>query len=207
MPIHPADRPPVPVPNRGLTRRDVMRASLAALPAAVALGVLTATPECLDAEDVAATTSRTEGPYFKPRSPAKTTLIEPGMRGTRLHLAGRVLTTGGLPIAKAVLDLWQADADGAYDLRGFRLRGNVTADERGRYEIDTIIPGLYPGRTAHIHVRVAPPQGRVLTTQLFFPDQPQNRTDGLYQASLLVKISDGRERKEGAFDFVLAPRA
>jgi protocatechuate 3,4-dioxygenase beta subunit len=181
----------------------VLRSTLA-LPVAAALGHLLPTPECAEADDLSATSARTEGPYWKPRSPTKSTLVETGMRGTRVVLAGRVLTTRGAPVPKAVLDVWHADADGVYDMRGWRLRGRLAADAEGRFALPTILPGTYPGRTPHVHVKVAPPRGRVLTTQLFFPDQPGNRGDRLYHPRLLVSFTDTPSGMQATFDFVLA---
>src|SRR5438552_5639604 len=79
------------------------------------------------------TPAQTEGPYFKPGSPARTSLIETGMTGTRLVLSGRVLTPACELVAGATLDFWQADAGGSYDNRGYRLRGHQLTDAAGRY--------------------------------------------------------------------------
>src|SRR5438067_13612368 len=93
------------------------------------------------------TPAQTEGPYFKPGSPARTSLVETGMTGTRLVLSGRVLTPACAPVAAATLDFWQADASGNYDNSGYRLRGHQLSDAAGRYNLETILPGEYPGRT------------------------------------------------------------
>jgi len=61
---------------------------------------------------------------------------------------------------------------------GYRLRGHQFTDEAGRYALETVVPGLYPGRTRHLHVKVQAPNQPVLTTQLYFPGQPSNATDG-----------------------------
>src|SRR5439155_4296235 len=124
-------------------------------------------PDC--SGPVALTPSMTEGPYFKANSPERTSLIEPGTAGTRLTITGYVLTTDCKPIAHALLEFWQADASGQYDNAGYKLRGHQFTDEAGRCQLETIMPGLYPGRTLHIHVKVQAPNGPVLTTQLFFP--------------------------------------
>src|SRR5438874_11020092 len=71
------------------------------------------------------TPAQTEGPYFKPGSPARTSLIESGMTGTRLVLSGRVLTPACAPVAGATLDFWQADASGNYGNSCYRLRGQL----------------------------------------------------------------------------------
>jgi protocatechuate 3,4-dioxygenase beta subunit len=54
------------------------------------------------------------------------------------------------------------------------LRGHVRADAEGRYRFPYLVPGAYEGRTRHLHVKVAPPAGRLLTTQLYFPGEPKN---------------------------------
>ncbi len=168
-----------------------------------------AEPAPLPAEPVslAPTPAQTEGPYFTPNSPQRTSLLESGLAGTRLIVTGRVLGTDCRPIARALLDFWQADDRGAYDNRGFRLRGHQFADETGRYELETILPGLYTGRTRHIHVKVQAPNQPVLTTQLYFPDEPANETDGIFDPALVMEVEDAEEGDEGKvafFTFALA---
>src|SRR2546421_12955540 len=60
------------------------------------------------------TPPQTEGPYFKPGSPARTSLIESGMTGTRLVLYGRVLTLACAPYAGAKLEFCQTDEGWSY---------------------------------------------------------------------------------------------
>ena len=148
-----------------------------------------------------ATLAVTEGPYFKAGSPERTVLFESGMGGTHLVLTGHVFTTGCRPVAGALLDFWQADATGTYDNTGYRLRGHQSSDASGGYRLETVIPGLYPGRTEHIHVKVQAPGGPVLTTQLFFPGVASNAGDSIYDASLLVTLTDAAGGKEASFDF------
>ena len=110
----------------------------------------------------------TEGPYFTPNSPERSSLMETGMAGTLLTLSGLVLTRGCRPVQGALLDFWQADDGGSYDNEGYRLRGHQFTDASGAFRLETVVPGLYPGRTRHIHVKVQAPSEPVLTTQLFF---------------------------------------
>jgi protocatechuate 3,4-dioxygenase beta subunit len=166
---------------------------------------LVPTPECGDDDEP--TPSQTAGPFYTPRSPERDSLIEPGLRGARLELSGRVFGRDCAPLAGALLDFWQADDDGIYDNEGYRLRGHQFADAQGRYRLETIVPGAYPGRTRHIHVRVQPRGGRVLTTQLYFPDEPRNRRDGLFRPDLLVAWDSGRAQGRARFHFVLAAEA
>jgi len=196
--------------ERTLTRRRLLELGLALPPLAAIAGTdlfapqaLAATPELLDADDDP-TPALTEGPYFTPSSPKRKSIVAAGAPGTRLTLTGRVLTTTGHPVANALVDWWQADARGAYDNSGFRFRGHQFTDARGRYSLFTVVPGLYPGRTKHIHVKVQAPRQAVLTTQLFFPGVAGNRSDGIFTSECLIsgwKLVNGR--RIGRFDFVL----
>lgn len=112
-----------------------------------------------------------EGPYFLANSPQRSALFEPGMPGERLLLTGYVLTVDCKPLPGVRLEFWQADAAGAYDLQGYRLRGHQLSDELGRYTLDTVIPGLYEPRPRHIHVKLLPEGVPGLTTQLYFPGE------------------------------------
>jgi protocatechuate 3,4-dioxygenase beta subunit len=126
------------------------------------------------------------------------------MGGTRIVLTGTVLSTSCRPARGALLDFWQADDQGRYDNAGFRLRGHQFADGVGRYRLETIVPGLYTGRTRHIHVRVQAPNQPVLTTQLYFPGEPGNQSDFIFRPELVMTVRDEAGAKTGAFDFVLA---
>lgn len=116
------------------------------------------------------TPALTEGPYFTPSSPRRRSIVAAGATGTRLTLSGRVLGTAGAPVPHALVDFWQADASGVYDNSGYRFRGHQFTDARGRYTLFTVVPGIYPGRTKHIHVKVQAPRRPVLTTQLSSPE-------------------------------------
>ena len=87
---------------------------------------------------------------------------------------------------------------------GFRLRGHQFTDDAGPYRLETVVPGLYPGRTRHIHVKVQAPDGPVLTTQLYFPGEPGNARDGIFQPELvLTDVRDTGGARQGSFTFVL----
>jgi protocatechuate 3,4-dioxygenase beta subunit len=131
-------------------------------------------------------------------------LIEAGMPGTRIVVEGTVLATDCRPIPGALIDFWQADDRGTYDNTGFRLRGRQYTDELGRYRLETVVPGSYPGRTRHIHVRVQAPNQPLLTTQLYFPDEPGNRSDGIFRPELVLTLLGAENPKKAVFDFVLA---
>jgi protocatechuate 3,4-dioxygenase beta subunit len=125
------------------------------------------------------------------------------MAGTRLSLTGRALTRNCTPVAGVRLDFWQADAAGAYDNSGYRLRGNQLTDGDGRYALQTIVPGLYPGRTEHIHVKVQPAGRSTLTTQLYFPGVSRNQQDSIFDARLLIHVVEAGSAMTATFDFIV----
>jgi len=185
-------------------RRRLLGAALA-LPFAsigAVLGqTLPLTPAC--GEKPERTPQQTAGPFYTPDSPRRSSLVEPGSKAERLVLAGLVLSPQCQPLANALLDFWHCDEAGEYDNQGFRYRGHVLADAQGRYRLETIVPGEYPGRTRHIHVKLRPAGGRVLTTQLYFPDEPGNRSDGIYRRELEMRIARKGRQRDARFDFVV----
>jgi protocatechuate 3,4-dioxygenase beta subunit len=191
------------------TRRDLLRAFFATGLAAAPFGFaapapaqpLPATPAC--GADEAPTRAQTAGPYYLQGTPERANL-RADAPGEGFTLVGFVLDRRCRPIPRAVVELWHADSRGDYDVRGYRLRGRLSADGEGRYAFETITPGLYPGRTRHFHAKAQPPGGRVLTTQLYFPDEPGNRSDGIFDQRLLMKVQAAADGKIGRFDFVLA---
>jgi hypothetical protein len=159
------------------------------------------TPACDDGDDP--TPAQTEGPYFSTGSPERTSLLEPGLPGTRLTVTGAVLATDCRPVARALLDFWQADDGGQYDNQGYRLRGHQFTDAQGRYRLETVVPGVYPGRTRHIHVKVQAPNRPVLTTQLYFPGESENASDGIFRQELVMDVRTAADGRRGSFTFVL----
>jgi protocatechuate 3,4-dioxygenase beta subunit len=146
------------------------------------------------------TPRQTEGPFYTPNSPLRSSLVEAGSKAPRMLVTGRVLSPQCQPVANALVDFWHADEEGAYDNRGYRYRGHQFTDSEGRYRFETIVPAHYPGRTRHYHVKVQPKGGRILTTQLYFPGDAANQRDGLYRPELELKVAKGTE---GTFDFVV----
>lgn len=195
----------------GISRKTLLRAALIAVPAPLLVGALPAlartpsgqplapTPESCDDDDL--TPPQMEGPYFKPNSPLRTSMLDGA--GTRLTLTGYVFGLACQPIAGALLDFWQADNGGAYDNVGNRFRGHQLTNAQGAFTLTTIVPGLYPGRTRHIHVKVQAPGRPVLTTQLYFPNEPRNSTDSLYDPALLMTVQQVGSARQAVFDFVL----
>lgn len=203
-----------------ISRKGLLKAALLAAPLPLLVGGgavpalardhvnagrrLTPTPYCDDGDEP--TIPQTEGPYFTPGSPERKSIIQPGTPGTRLTVSGFVFGLSCKPIANALLDFWQCDVNGAYDNIGYRFRGHQFSTSQGAFELSTIVPGLYPGRTRHIHVKVQAPNEPILTTQLYFPGEPRNNTDTIFDPRLLMNVRQVGSAKEGTFDFVLNVR-
>ena len=138
------------------------------------------------------TPSQMEGPFYPRRLPddrdADLTAYGAGRpEGRIIDVIGRVTDPNAVGLAGAVVEIWQADAQGIYPHVGipgadpnFQGYGAVRAGRDGEYRFRTVLPGPYPGRTRHIHVKAHPPGGAVLTTQMYFPGEPMNARDGLY---------------------------
>jgi len=195
---------------QGASRREFLKiaAGLSALSAGSRAGDAAAqgpslrpTPSCPGS--AAPTARQTEGPYFKPDSPLRASLLEPGLTGTPMIVTGAVLSTACQPVARALIDVWHADDRGAYDTTGFRLRGHQFTDDQGRYRLETIVPGIYVGRTRHFHVKVQAPNRPVLTTQLYFPGEAMNARDPIFSPELVMRVSETTTGKAGSFDFVV----
>ena len=163
--------------------------------------VLSPTPACGANE---ATPSQTAGPFFTPNSPERQSFLEPGLSGTPMVLTGQVLSSQCVPIAGALVDCWHTNNQGEYDNRGYTFRGHQFTDAEGRYRIETIVPGIYPGRTRHFHIKVQAPNQPVLTTQLYLPEESANQGDFLFNPALIMSVDDKESPKRATFDFILA---
>ena len=188
------------------TRRLLLSATLAApatwlMAGGPAGGQLAATPSCGDDDEP--TPRQTEGPYFRPSSPERANLRDPAVPGQPFVVSGLVLTTACVPVAGAIVDLWHCDGEGHYDNRGFLCRGHQLTDAEGRWQFETVRPGVYPGRTRHFHLKAYAPGGRPLTTQLYFPGEPGNARDGIWRPELEMALDAAG--MAGRFDLVLAP--
>lgn len=216
----PADEKPLEGPDESvktprISRKAVLRAAaaLSAAPLLVRGGValardrgtatrpLEVTPQCHDGDET--TVEQIEGPYFKPNSPLRASLITDSTPGTRLTVTGYVFSRTCRPIAGALLDFWQADDNGDYDNTGYAFRGHQFSTDQGAFSLTTIVPGLYPGRTRHIHVKLQSPGQPIITTQLYFPGEPRNSTDTIFDARLLMNVRQVGPAREGTYDFVL----
>jgi len=178
--------------------------------AAASSGASTSSPSATQATSAAvactapaqALVELTEGPYYKANPPQNAVLRTAGVAGTPLTLTGYVVSKSCQPIANAKLDFWQADGNGNYDNSGYTLRGWQLTDANGAYRLETVIPGLYPGRTEHIHFKVTV-NGKTYTSQLFFPGVAQNEGDSIYSSQMLVKLNTATSPVAGTFTFVV----
>ena len=139
-----------------------------------------------------------EGPFYKPGAPLRGSLYDPKAKAEKLVLEGVVRQTDCRPLANLPLDFWHADAQGEYDNAGFRYRALVRTDAQGRYRLETNLPPPYMGRPRHIHVKLQPPGGKVLTTQLYFPGESRGA-----DRALVVKMEKAGDGRLAAYDFVL----
>ena len=161
-----------------------------------------ATASC--ASPATALTELTEGPYYKANPPQRSTITATGVAGTPFVLTGFVLTKSCAPLANARVDFWQADGNGNYDNAGYTLRGWQLTDANGAYRLETVIPGLYPGRTEHIHVKVTV-NGKTYTSQLFFPGVSQNAGDSIYAANMLIALNSATTTpRTGTYNFIIS---
>ncbi|MBI4347425.1 MAG: hypothetical protein HY553_11250 [Elusimicrobia bacterium] len=158
-----------------------------------------------------------EGPFYRPDAPWSDAVAPAGAAGTRIRLSGRVLDVNGAPIPNAVVDVWQSDAEGAYDIDDpadrrnpripYRFRARRRALRDGRYAFTTILPGQYEigegkWRPKHIHFKVSAPGFALVTTQLYFEGDEYNAVDPWWKASTTIPLAGDA----GSFDFVLAGR-
>lgn len=118
------------------------------------------------------------GPFFRDGAPSRMVIADAAEPGERMVITGRVVDEDCRPVAAALLDVWQADMNGDYDLDSveYRLRGQVLTGEDGAYRIETIRPGNYPDlggvRPAHLHFMIGKPGFRQVATQLYFEGDP-----------------------------------
>jgi protocatechuate 3,4-dioxygenase beta subunit len=113
------------------------------------------------------------GPFYKKRAPRSARLAPAAAPGLPLAIAGQVFDTRGATLSGALLEIWHASHAGIYDNQGYAYRGQLLAGEKGRYAVESVMPGHYPDRVAqHVHFRVSAPGHRTLVTQLYFATDP-----------------------------------
>ncbi len=126
-------------------------------------------------------------------------------KGVALYLTGRVVDLRGTALPQAEVEIWQCDANAVYHHPAggaaherdphFQGYGRALTDADGRFHFRTVKPVAYPGRTPHIHVRVAALSSTILATQLYLPNEPGNARDFLFrqlsaaeQATLTLRL-------------------
>jgi catechol 1,2-dioxygenase len=173
------------------------------------------------------TETTVEGPYYVAGAPElRSPCVLPHRAnepGDILIFSGTVRGTDGAALGGAVVDFWQADAEGRYshfnideDEAPFNLRAKVIADDRGHFEMQTRVPAAYeipkagptgmlikalgghPWRPAHVHVRITRPGCAPLTTQVFLKDDPWIDSDvvGAVKQSLIMGMTRHDEAAE-----------
>jgi protocatechuate 3,4-dioxygenase beta subunit len=183
-----------------------------------------------------ATESTVLGPFHVVESPVRELGedIASSSDSPRCLVRGRVLDLDGKPVAGALVDVWQADDEGLYDVQrpevsGRDLRGLFTTDDEGRYRFVTIVPRHYaipddgpvgellrhsrrhPYRPAHIHFIAGAAGYSPVTTHLFVAGSPYLDDDTVFgvKQSLIrtVQQVDGPVPQLIEFDVTLGPAA
>ena len=160
------------MPQREWSRRDVLRQCLATgvIVTPAGWGEIEALYAWFDAQADRQPTPRVEmGPFYKKRAPEKSQLRGPRDPGTPLKVTGRVINVQGEPIPGAMIEVWQANHAGLYDLDGYEYRATLKAPASGEYGFESVMPGHYPARVArHVHYFVTAQGHKPLSTQLYF---------------------------------------
>ncbi|MNZ43867.1 Chlorocatechol 1,2-dioxygenase [compost metagenome] len=118
---------------------------------------------------------QTAGPFYLEDALLRQDITD-GKPGIALKLQFEVLQLDGCqPLDDAALEVWHCDAQGAYsgvgaDQGSRFLRGVQITDAAGRAEFRSILPGYYPGRTNHVHLKVHLGERDIHTGQLYFPE-------------------------------------
>ena len=126
-----------------------------------------------------------------------------GAPGVPCAVSGTVRGADGTAVAGALIDVWQADAEGLYDvqrdgLEQHQARAVLRADGQGRFHFRTVLPvpyaipddgpvgdllkatGRHPWRPAHLHFRVQAPGWRTLITHVFRRGDPYLQSDAVF---------------------------
>lgn len=214
------------------TRRQQRRTFLTQ---ALAVSTLSAVPGLLvhAAENLLVTPRQTRGPFYPREFPLDSDNDLTQVKGYAAQAAGQVtdivgqvLDDRGRPVSRALVEIWQCDANGRYHHPGdrstsrpldpgFQGYGTFTTADDGTYRFRTIRPVRYPGRTPHIHFSVAGPGFEPIATQMYVKGEPGNQGDGVYRGIRDARLRDSvtvelqknpaaPETLAGSFDIVLA---
>jgi catechol 1,2-dioxygenase len=193
-------------------------------------GVLAAGLRPASAQGCRPTEADIIGPFYRFGAPFRSRLVDAGEPGEQLVVTGTVLSADcRTPVPGALIEVWQANHAGVYDtnrpgnfteVTSFHLRGMMYTNERGQYEIETVMPGRYPvppnlpglekyaglTRPAHIHFRVIESLHVPVTTQLYFKGDPYIAGDPFasQKRTLVIDLTQDGTRRRGVFDIVLA---
>jgi protocatechuate 3,4-dioxygenase beta subunit len=160
-----------------LTRREILEncmalGSLVVVSASPAFAMLSAFQD-QELERRRPTPPNEIGPFYKKRAPQTAMLRAAGDPGMPLAVSGQVFNTHGDPLANAIVEVWQTDHLGHYDLDGYRYRAKLPVDQAGAYKFDSVMPGHYPDRVCqHVHYLVTAPGHKPLITQMYFATDP-----------------------------------
>lgn len=149
------------------------------------------------------------GPNHRSGAPYRAKLSPPLAEGTVLVVKGHVRASDtSEPLSAVVLDAFQADAHGQYDMSGYDYRARILTDENGYFEFETIHPESY-GPPPHIHFVIRLAGYRTLRTELLFKGDLEKRGERDHPEALVTdlvtKQAGGRSYQEGRFEVVLTP--
>ena len=129
----------------------------------------------------------TLGPFF-PREfghGANDLVGEKSVEGEIIEIAGRVVQGDGAPLDNAILEIWQASANGRFDDSAFFGWGRAATDANGMYRFRTVRPGAYAGRAPHVNFLILfSGLMRQLQTVMFFEGDKRNEQDPVLNAVL-----------------------
>jgi len=158
----------------------------------------------------AETPDNIEGPFWIPGVPIRTEYDLYGDRGASLTISGQVTDLNCVPIPGAIVEIWQANPEGVYDNASSekRYRGQMAADESGRYSFHTLKPGLYLNgpkyRPSHIHIKIWVGGSHKKTTQLYFEGDPHIEGDEFVVDGLILPLSGSETAGfTGTYDFAV----
>ena len=134
------------------------------------------------------------------------TMLTPDTKGDRITITGRIIDGSGAVVNDALLELWQADADGSYtapmgpnsnSAPAFTGWGRQPTNADGVFSFETIKPGPVPGpdgkpMAPHVNLWIVARGINIgLQTRLYFDDEVEANAGDF----VLNKIMDPRRRQ------------